>query len=191
MLVNDIKAHYLDTNSLIGISRQPFPPRLAAPSNPNLLLLLLPTTQILLHIIHHIPIRPSPCPRPNLHRQIMMRITLTCMQRRHIIMRIILFLTGLLFGRSRLLRHRWSKLALRSQLLAEEIEADRDWDAKERETTQECGSPFDAEVVEHLASEERKAGGCDGSKEGVACDCRGSADSVSESQRKGRFVLTT
>ena len=120
----------------------------------------------------------------------MMRITLACMQCSHTVMRIIILFTSLLFRRW-LLRHCWSELALHSQLLAEEIEADRDRNAEEGETAEERGSPLDAEVVEHLAGEQWKA--CCGyrSKKGVACDRGGGTGVVSRAQRNERLVLTT
>lgn len=64
-------------------------------------------------------------------------------------------LRGLLFlvtaGRLGRRLEEWSKLALHSQSLAEEIEANRNRNQRSRETSKKSRGPLDAHVFEHLS----------------------------------------
>ena len=70
----------------------------------------------------------------------------------------------------RLHHHRRAELALGAQFLAVDVEEDRDRDEDGGDAAKQGSGPLDAEVVEHLAGEEGKAGGGDRSEEGVSCD---------------------
>jgi hypothetical protein len=71
--------------------------------------------------------------------------------------------------------HGWAELALRPQLLAEQIEADRNGNHGGGETAKQSSRPLDAEVIEHLSREERESGSHKRSKESVCRDGGGSA----------------
>jgi hypothetical protein len=86
------------------------------------------------------------------------RMTPTRVQGCKMMLIIIVLLTLTVFCRRRFWLHCGREFALLAQLLAEKVEADRNWDHGRSKTTEERACPLNAKVVEHLAGKEGEAG---------------------------------
>lgn len=115
-------------------------------------------------------------------------MTPACMQCRELML-IVIVLIGWPFTLAVICRHGLGlhggcELALLTQPLSEDVEAYRYRNHCSSETSKKCTCPLNTKVVEHLARKERKAGADDGSQEGVGCNGRRRAGTVSNERNQ-------